>query len=122
MDSNNLTPDALGPDTLSSDDCLQLLGRTTVGRVVYTRHALPVVLPVRFRVDFAGAVVLSPPAGTQLAERVHGSIVAFQAEELDPATLRGSSVMVHGRAEALDEGGTLRVVPQMVSGTVLTGH
>ncbi|MFC1411724.1 pyridoxamine 5'-phosphate oxidase family protein [Streptacidiphilus sp. N1-12] len=116
MDPNHLTADTLTPDA-----CLRLLGRTTIGRVVYTRHALPVVLPVRFRLDYSGAVVLAAPPGTQLAERVDGSIVAFQAEELDPATLRGHSVMLHGRAEALDDGEELRLVPQMLCGTVLVG-
>jgi nitroimidazol reductase NimA-like FMN-containing flavoprotein (pyridoxamine 5'-phosphate oxidase superfamily) len=111
---------ALPADSPSADECLQLLARTGVGRIVYTRHALPVVLPVRFQLDFSGALVVAVPAGTGLTEAVDGSIVAFHAEELDPATLRGTSVMAHGRAEAVDGGTALRIVPQLVTGTVLS--
>lgn len=125
LDDDATPPTALPSDRPTSDECLQLLSRTGIGRLVYTQHALPVVLPVRFRLDFAGALVLTAPLDAGLVERVDGNIVAFHAEEFAPgagdpsAALRGTSVMAHGRADAIDSGTALRIVPQLVTGTVL---
>jgi hypothetical protein len=69
--------------TLSADECLRLLARGSLGslgRLVYTRHALPVVLPVRFGLDFSGALTVSTPDGSGLAADLDGSVVAFQVD------------------------------------------
>jgi hypothetical protein len=100
---------------------MRLLSRSSLGRVVLTRHALPVVLPVRFRMDFSGTLVLSFPGGAPPVSAMDGAVIALQAERLDPDTLTGSSVMVHGRAEAVAGGDSVRLVPEVLIGTTLTG-
>ncbi|WP_441249038.1 pyridoxamine 5'-phosphate oxidase family protein [Kitasatospora sp. McL0602] len=88
-------------DTLGEDECLSLLSTVPVGRVVYTEHALPAVLPVAFEVAADGTLVLALRAGSTVTRALDGTVAAFQADQLDPATQTGWSVLVHGRAEVV---------------------
>ncbi|MFK0168635.1 pyridoxamine 5'-phosphate oxidase family protein [Streptomyces sp. NPDC090306] len=83
---------------LAPPDCLRLLARVSVGRVVYTRGALPAVLPVGFGVDRDGAVLLRTSATSELVVAIDGVVVAFEADEIDAADHSGWSVVVTGRA------------------------
>ncbi|TDU02335.1 pyridoxamine 5'-phosphate oxidase-like protein [Streptomyces sp. 846.5] len=118
MDPIDLPPTS--HTTLSADECLRLLARGSLGslgRIVYTRHALPVVLPVRFGLDFSGALTVTTPDGSGLAADLDGIVVAFQVDtsgrEPDAASV---SVMVHGTARATKDGTGLRLVPELISG------
>ncbi|WP_327072615.1 pyridoxamine 5'-phosphate oxidase family protein [Kitasatospora purpeofusca] len=88
---------------------LELLRRAGVGRVVYTVGALPAVLPVRFRLDPLGGVLLSTVPGSELARAVDGAVIAFEADEVDGADGTGWCVTVLGRAE-------IRIAPELVVG------
>ncbi|MEU7058649.1 pyridoxamine 5'-phosphate oxidase family protein [Streptomyces sp. NPDC046197] len=83
---------------LGRQECLRLLATVPVGRVVFTRQALPAVLPVNFRVDEDGAVLLRTCAASELARAVDGAVVAFEADTVDADTHSGWSVVVTGRA------------------------
>ncbi|MFH9348717.1 pyridoxamine 5'-phosphate oxidase family protein [Kitasatospora sp. NPDC017646] len=89
-------------ETLSEAECLRLLSTVPVGRVVYTEHALPAVLPVSFEV-LDGRLVLAVRRGSATARGLDGTVVAFQADLLDPVTRTGWSVLVHGRADAVSD-------------------
>ncbi|MFE6872131.1 pyridoxamine 5'-phosphate oxidase family protein [Kitasatospora sp. NPDC057692] len=84
---------------LDETRALELLGRSGVGRVVYTVGALPAVLPVRFRLDALGGVLLSTAADSELARAVDGAVIAFEADEVDDTDGTGWCVTVLGRAE-----------------------
>ncbi|MFB6888302.1 pyridoxamine 5'-phosphate oxidase family protein [Kitasatospora sp. NPDC056327] len=105
---------------------LELLGRTGVGRVVYTVGALPAVLPVRFRLDPFGGVLLSTATGSELARAVDNAVIAFEADEVDGADGTGWCVTVLGRAEVRrpphGPGGRseIRIAPELVVGRRLT--
>ncbi|MER5639429.1 pyridoxamine 5'-phosphate oxidase family protein [Kitasatospora sp. NPDC002227] len=88
-------------DTLSEAQCLSLLRTVPVGRVVYTEHALPAVLPVAFAVGADGRLVLALREGSTVTRALDGTVAAFQADQLDPATRTGWSVLVHGQAEVV---------------------
>ncbi|GAA5016480.1 pyridoxamine 5'-phosphate oxidase family protein [Kitasatospora paranensis] len=88
-------------DELSEAECRRLLATVPVGRVVYTEHALPAVLPVAFEVAADGRLVLR--ADGAAARALDGTVAAFQTDRLDPATRTGWSVLVHGRAEVVRE-------------------
>ena len=125
--------------TLSADECLRLLARGSLGslgRIVYTRHALPVVLPVSFGLDFSGAVTVSTPDGSGLAADLDGCVVALQVDSVEqhsvdqdsagrkptgPDGPGAVSVMVHGTARATKDGTGLRLVPELISGLRLGG-
>lgn len=127
--------------TLGRQACLRLLGRVPVGRVVYTRQALPAVLPVNFRLDADSSVVLRTSAGSELVRAVDGAVVAFEADEFDAAARSGWSVVVTGRAALvtdpaerarlarcgpdswmpLPDGVFVRIAPDLVTGRRLSG-
>lgn len=90
------------PDVCSKVDCLRLLRRVRVGRLAFTARALPVVRPVYFSVG-GDDVVVRTSAGSGLADEVTGSVVALQADQVDPAGGGGWSVTVTGRAAAQDD-------------------
>ncbi|MFF2993266.1 pyridoxamine 5'-phosphate oxidase family protein [Streptomyces sp. NPDC057950] len=88
---------------LGRQECLVLLVRAPVGRIVHTRHALPAVLPVTFCLDADSAVLLRTAAGSDLARSVDGVVVAFEADEVDARARSGWSVVVTGRATVVTD-------------------
>jgi nitroimidazol reductase NimA-like FMN-containing flavoprotein (pyridoxamine 5'-phosphate oxidase superfamily) len=88
---------------LDRQECMRLLTKVAVGRVVYTRHALPAVLPVNFRLDTDSSVVLRTSTDSDLVRAIDGVVVAFEADEFDAETRSGWSVVVTGRATAVTE-------------------
>ncbi|MFC8426439.1 pyridoxamine 5'-phosphate oxidase family protein [Streptomyces sp. NPDC057236] len=83
---------------LDRQECLRLLAGVPVGRVIYTRQALPAVLPVNFSLDTDASVLLATSPGSDLVRAVDGTVVAFEADEFHAETRSGWSVIVTGRA------------------------
>lgn len=83
---------------LDRQECLRLLAGVPVGRVIYTRQALPAVLPVNFSLDTDASVLLATSPGSDLVRAVEGTVVAFEADEFHAETRSGWSVIVTGRA------------------------
>jgi uncharacterized protein len=88
---------------LGRQECLRLLAKVPVGRIVHTRQALPAVLPVNFCLDGDDAVVLCTSATSELARAVDGTVVAFEADEVDAAAHSGWSVVVTGPATVVTD-------------------
>ena len=87
---------------LSREQCLRLMATVPVGRVIYTRHAMPAVEVVNFTVDTGDIVFRTAPSGKLLAA-IRGAVVAFEADALDPATRSGWSVTAVGRAREVSD-------------------
>lgn len=90
--------DRNGLEVLPRDECLHLLGQSTIGRVGVSAGALPVVLPVNFVLTEAG-VVFRTRRGTKLDAAIDGAVVAFEADAIDPLFHAGWSVVVTGVAQ-----------------------
>ena len=88
---------------LSRDDCLRLMGTAAVGRIIYTRQALPAVDLVNF-VLVDGDVVIRTHAAGKLAAATRGAVVAFEADNVDLARHTGWSVTIVGQARAVTDG------------------
>ncbi|MEV5734422.1 pyridoxamine 5'-phosphate oxidase family protein [Streptomyces sp. NPDC052292] len=88
---------------LSRQKCLRLLAGVPVGRVVYTRRALPTVLPVNFSLDSDSSVVLRASGDSDLVRAIDGVVVAFEADDFDAEVRTGWSVVVTGRATVVTE-------------------
>lgn len=88
---------------LERQECLRLLTKAPVGRIVHTRQALPAVLPVNFCVDADGTVLLRTSAASELARAVDGAVVAFEADEIDAGAHSGWSVVVTGSATVVTD-------------------
>ncbi len=134
------SPPALPREQLAAAECLRLLSSVPVGRIVYTRRAMPVVELVNFAVDGGDIVIRTDPGGA-LAAATHQTVVAFEADDVDPPTGRGWSVMAVGRSRevteshdiarlrdiglrSLEPGGQehfIRVTPGILSGWRLAG-
>jgi len=97
---------------LSRDECMRLMGSVPLGRIVYTRQALPAVELVNFTLD-DGDIIIRTDAGGKLAAATRGAVVAFEADSVDNAGHTGWSVTVVGHARAVSESAEIRHLEQI---------
>jgi len=105
-------PDGPVLEELSRAECLRLLATASIGRISYTRQALPAVEPVNFGLQ-DGAIVIRTDAGGKLAAATRLAVVAFEADDLDPVLRSGWSVTVIGRCEEVTEAGDVAGLDQL---------
>jgi len=97
-------PDDGAPDStvaLSRAEAMRLLAGIAYGRVVFTRDALPAIRPVNHVVEADGRVVVRIRLTARPASAIRadpGVVVAYEADEIDPGTHTGWSVVVTGLA------------------------
>jgi len=78
---------------LGRDEALKLLAEAPLGRVVFSHQALPAIRPVNHLVEPNGDIVIRTHTGAALLGRAARSeVVAYEADDLDPATRTGWSV------------------------------
>jgi nitroimidazol reductase NimA-like FMN-containing flavoprotein (pyridoxamine 5'-phosphate oxidase superfamily) len=85
---------------LTRRDCLRLLGRNGLGRVVFTDAAMPAVRPINYVLDGDDVLFRLPLAGPATVA-IRGSVVGFQADGIDPTTCAGWTVLGVGQAVEL---------------------
>lgn len=90
---------------LPKDESLRLLASVPFGRVVFTARALPAIRPVNHLVD-GSKIIIRTSLGSALSTDVDGTgtVVAYEADEIDPVTRQGWSVVVVGRAVPVTDG------------------
>jgi hypothetical protein len=99
-------------EQLSRDECMRLMGSVPVGRIIYTRQALPAVELVNFAlVD--GDIVIKTSAEGKLAAATRGAVVAFEADCVDLGGQAGWSVTVVGEARAVTDGEEARCLERV---------
>ncbi|WP_078959346.1 pyridoxamine 5'-phosphate oxidase family protein [Streptomyces erythrochromogenes] len=124
---------------LDRAEALGLLATVSLGRIVFTRHALPAVRPVNHFVDGEDIIVRIHEGGAlgSLASPAEapGVVVAYEADVIDPDTHLGWSVVVTGYARPVADAddadryadllrpwvgppttGALRIRPDLVTG------
>ncbi|MFB0631348.1 pyridoxamine 5'-phosphate oxidase family protein [Streptomyces sp. AB3(2024)] len=92
---------------LDRAEALRLLATVSLGRIVFTRHALPAVRPVNHLVEGEDVIIRIHEGGalaslTEPAD-VPGVVVAYEADVIDPDTHLGWSVVVTGYARPVAE-------------------
>lgn len=97
MDANGT-----GLERLSRDECMRLMGSVSVGRIAYTREALPAVELVNFAM-YDGDIVIRTDSSGKLAAATRGAVVAFEADSVDVPGQAGWSVTVVGQARAVSD-------------------
>jgi uncharacterized protein len=107
MDANGSTL-----EHLSRDACMRLLGSVPVGRIVYTRQALPAVELVNFALA-DGDIVIRTDAGGKLAAATRGAVVAFEVDNVDDAGHTAWSVTVVGQSRAVTDGAEIQCLEQI---------
>ena len=91
---------------LSRDECLTLMASVPVGRIIYTRRALPAVELVNFALD-EGDIVIRTDGSGKLAAATRGAVVAFEADQVDLADQSGWSVTAIGPSREVTDPGEL---------------
>ncbi|MBL1109012.1 pyridoxamine 5'-phosphate oxidase family protein [Streptomyces sp. 5-8] len=128
---------------LDRAEALRLLGSVPLGRLVFTRQALPTVRPVIHIVD-GDDIVIRTHEGCAVTSRTRqpggGVVVAYEADVIDPLTRAGWSVVITGYARLVTDPGelmrirglleplvpqqetdhTVRIHPEMVTGVLIT--
>ena len=94
-------------ERLSRDQCMRLLGSVPLGRIVYTRGALPAVELVNFTLDDGDITIKTDPSG-KLAAATRGAVVAFEADSADFVMHAGWSVTVVGVSQAVTDNDEIR--------------
>ena len=94
-------------EPLDEAECLELISAGGIGRIGYTGRYGPTVLPVNF-VLYEQAVVfrtgLDSPMGEDLRTGIAEAdyIVAFEVDEISPATREGWSILIQGAVHHAD--------------------
>lgn len=105
--------DRNGLEVLDRATCLDLLRTTHLGRIGLTSGALPLILPVNFRlVD--EEIFFRTGVGTKLEAATRGTVVAFEVDDHNAFNHTGWSVVVTGTARdvgAAEVEGRLRGTP-----------
>lgn len=94
--------DGSSPQHLSRGECLRLMASVPVGRIIYTRQAMPAVELVNFALDCGDIVIRTDRSGS-LATATRGAVVAFEADSLDPSGQAGWSVTVIGHSHEVTD-------------------
>ena len=97
---------------LTESECWHLLGSVSIGRVVFTHRAMPAIRPVNHFVD-GRKVIIRTHNGAAITSRAvqeasrhsapHGSVVCYEADDLDPVRHTGWSVIATGLARLVTD-------------------
>nr|WP_083889930.1 pyridoxamine 5'-phosphate oxidase family protein [Nocardia pneumoniae] len=83
-----------------------LLESAPLGRVVFTRDALPAIRPVNHLVEDGGVIIVRTQLISRLSSAVRGNspvVVAYEADDIDPIRRVGWSVVVTGLAHTITD-------------------
>ncbi len=94
--------DRTGLEILSRADCLGLLATRRVGRVAATYGALPVILPVPYRL-LDDDVIFVTDTGSRARTSTYEAVIAFEVDDLDPLSRTGWSVLALGMGRRVSE-------------------
>ncbi len=84
-------------EQLSRAECLRLMASAPVGRIIYTRQALPAVELVNFALDNGDIIIRTDHSG-KLAAATRGAVVAFETDSVDTGRRAGWSVTAIGHS------------------------
>lgn len=98
---------AVGPRQaveLTAAESWRLLGSVSLGRIVFTRHAMPAIRPVNHLVD-RETVIIRSHLGAAIVRRAagDGTVVCYEADDIDPVRHTGWSVIVTGLARLIND-------------------
>jgi nitroimidazol reductase NimA-like FMN-containing flavoprotein (pyridoxamine 5'-phosphate oxidase superfamily) len=107
-------------ERLSAAECRRLLPVASVGRLAVPTPNFPTLEPVSFAV-VEGDLVVAVRAGSAGDALAAGTVVAFEADVLDPALRGGWSVVVTGPVEEVDADLVALVIPRLAPWPMAAG-
>ena len=98
-------PEQVGPgiEVLAREECLQLLRRTSVGRLAFVAAGWPIALPVNYSFDGEDLVVRTDPRSQLARATRHAIRVAREIDETRSLYQSGWSVVAFGMAQWVDD-------------------
>ena len=87
-------------ERFSEAEALDLASTVPIGRIVYSRYALPAVFIVNFKLDGRDPVFRTRK-GSMFGAGVAETVVAFEVDRIDEATREGWYVTFLGRAKLI---------------------
>ncbi len=135
------TDDVPALERLTRYESLRFLATVPIGRIIFTRRALPAVELIHFALDNGDIVIRATP-GDALAADIRDAVVAFEADSLDVAHQAGWSVAIIGRSRVVTDPGDIdrlrtiglrswgageaaqfiRISPELLNGRRLRAH
>jgi len=88
------------------------MATASVGRIIYTRRALPAVELVSFALE--GGDIVVQTMRDPVISAIRDSVVAFEADQVSPHDMNGWTVTVIGRACEREH--VIRIRPEIVTG------
>jgi hypothetical protein len=106
---------------ISGAEALWLLEGVSTGRLLYVLGGLTAIRPARHLLEHGALIVRAPVPITALTlDDGNPAVLTYHADEIDPATARGWSVVATGPAEPLARGAAYdyyqRVLPGWAHG------
>ncbi|HEY3954825.1 MAG TPA: pyridoxamine 5'-phosphate oxidase family protein [Streptosporangiaceae bacterium] len=101
------TPPPRQATDLPQGECWRLLASVSLGRVVFTMHALPAIRPVNHLVDGDVIFIRSHLGSAITAHAAGGAVVCYEADALDPDQHTGWSVIATGTAQLVTDPPTI---------------
>ena len=96
-------------NTLTRDECLELLDQVVVGRIGYVTDGTAIILPVNFMV-LDGDIVFCTAKGSTLNWLSLRGRLSFQADASSWADREGWSVLIHGVAREVTDSNELEIL------------
>ena len=109
------------PLELGRSECEALLRHGLVGRVAISTPTGPHILPLNYAVSEGDVVVCTTPYSL-LGTYGRDHLLAFEVDQFEYPRQRGWSVVVRGRATAVDDPETLRSLVKVMPRPWATGH
>jgi nitroimidazol reductase NimA-like FMN-containing flavoprotein (pyridoxamine 5'-phosphate oxidase superfamily) len=91
---------------LTRRQALGLLRTVPMGRIAFTSRAMPAIRPVNHIIDSGGRIVIRSHEGAAIvraAEAERGTVVTYEADQIDTEARAGWTVVVTGLARIVDD-------------------
>lgn len=87
---------------LTVEQCADVLADSSIGRIVFLDGDQPIALPVNYA-WFEDSIVFRTGEGQKLHAAAVGQKVAFEVDQIEGGAHAGLSVLVKGRARAVED-------------------
>jgi nitroimidazol reductase NimA-like FMN-containing flavoprotein (pyridoxamine 5'-phosphate oxidase superfamily) len=102
-----MDPGSDGVRALTTEECYRLLATAQLGRLALSHKALPFVLPVSSLLHDR-RIVIQTTGGPILQAARFAPVVAFEADDIEPCTYSGWSVVVTGQMRVVTDSAARR--------------
>ena len=101
---------------LTTEESWRLLSGVSLGRIVFSQHAMPAIRPVNHLVDNE-TVIIRSHLGAAIVGRVtgDGAVVCYEADDIDPGRHTGWSVIVTGMARLVQDPAAVRRYKELLT-------